>query len=71
MNVRAIFQHLGIIANSLRGLRNQVNNAYVQYPKIVNSCTGFVTFASGDILAQKIGQQQKGLFCFPNLTYEY
>lgn len=50
MNVRIFFGNL----DAFRALRAQVFTAFQQHPKIANSCTGFVTFAAGDLLAQKL-----------------
>jgi hypothetical protein len=59
MNARILLGNLGLGA-VFRERRQHVHTAFVTHPKIANSCTGFFTFAAGDIFAHKLMASKEG-----------
>jgi protein Mpv17 len=47
--------------NIARSLGKLIQNGYKSHPKISNSITGFVAFASGDLIAQSLESQSQGV----------
>ena len=41
-----------LLLRNLGTIRRNVHSVFQSHPKVANSCTGFLTFAAGDILSQ-------------------